>query len=244
MAPLEIITLSNTNCYLIETKDGYLLIDCGSILDKEAFLNNLEKLGLKLEKIRYLFLTHHHNDHCGLLPFLRAANRELTVILSKKCSDYLKTGSHFQHPAERYANPLLGIMIQTHLMLTRNHLESFEPYAVRETDIIIEHDHDHVNMLGEIGLKAKIFLTPGHTEDSISLVLDKAAFVGDAARNILNFTGTPYQPILVYNALESYNSWQKLCHSQLDVIYPAHGKPFPAVKIRNLLAKTAQIKLF
>lgn len=228
MVTFDVIRLAQTNCYLLEAKDGYLLIDCGSLSDKQAFLKSIRKRGIALTDIHYLFLTHHHADHCGLVAFLIAANPQMQVIMSHLCAGYLKTGKHFQHPNEHYANPALGRIVDTYSKFNRNLSNSFTPFYSRSEDIHIESDND--TLLPELGIQGKILLTPGHTEDSISMVTDKFAFVGDAARNTLNFTGTPYQPMLLYDLEVCYRSWDKLLAEGAKTILPAHGKPFQADK--------------
>lgn len=238
MHMFEIIALSQTNCYLLRAGEGYLLIDCGSASDQRIFLSHLKRLGLKVSNIHYLFLTHHHNDHCGLLPFLVKENTNMKVIMSKKCSEYLKTGTHCQHDQERYANPLLAFVLKKYFMF-QGYTENFVPYFLRETDIIIEHDldlnPDNEHNFPDIGVKARILQTPGHTEDSISLVIDQVAFVGDAARNLLNFTGAPYLPLILFDLSQCHQSWNKLIDSRVKMIYPAHGKKFRAEKLQKYM---------
>jgi len=229
MVPFDVIRLSQTDCYLLKAKDGYLLIDCGNSGDQQAFLKWLHQRGIALADIHYLLLTHHHTDHCGLMAFLIAANPQMRVIMSSVCAGYLKTGHHFQHPHEHYANPVLGLILKTFFKLNGNVTDCFTPYFCRPGDILIE--GDNATLLVELGLNGTILLTPGHTEDSISIVTDTLAFVGDAARNILNFTGTPYQPLLLYNLEVCYSSWNKLHAEGVKTIFPAHGKPFQLEKL-------------
>jgi len=35
--------------------------------DYPAYRKGLQKAGLKIEEVKYLFLTHHHDDHAGFL---------------------------------------------------------------------------------------------------------------------------------------------------------------------------------
>ncbi len=226
------ITLSQTNCYLLKANDGYLLIDCGNASDKQSFLSNLGKLGIALADISHLFLTHHHNDHSGLLHFMISANPKIQVIMSSKCAEYLKTGTHYKHRDEKYSNHALRLMLKIYSCLNRDWSENFVPYFTRGSDIILDQDNDYI--LSELGVDGRILLTPGHTDDSISIVTNKAAFVGDAARNMLNFTGTPYHPILLYDLAACYESWVKLINTGVSTIYPSHGKPFDSERLKIL----------
>ena len=74
--------------------------------------------------------------------------------------------------------------------------------------------------------------TPGHTEDSISVLLsDGSAIVGDVAMNFLNICHTRHSPIYIQDFEEMYGSWKKLIEHGAKTIYPAHGKPFSAEEL-------------
>lgn len=76
------------------------------------------------------------------------------------------------------------------------------------------------------GVDGHILHTPGHTEDSFSLVVGEDSFVGDAARNILGFLGAPCQPILVCDRAACLESWCRLLSLGVKRIHPGHGKSF------------------
>jgi hydroxyacylglutathione hydrolase len=96
---------------------------------------------------------------------------------------------------------------------------------LKEDDYIINGDDSEI--LTKIGIDGKILHTPGHTEDSISVLLsDGKAFVGDAAMNFMNICRIKHRPIFVQDIEEVYKSWEKLAEYGAKTIYPAHGKPF------------------
>ena len=225
----DLIQLSITNCYLIKGLNGFLLIDCGGRGDKKTFTKKLARLGLKASQIKYLVLTHHHNDHCGLLPFLMAENPDICVIMSELCSRYLQGGHNIRHPNERYANKFLELMMGLYLGVQKDS-DSFEPFYIRPQDIIIRNDDD--NFLLNMGFSGNILLTPGHTEDSLSVIVKDTAFVGDATRNFLSFTGAPYHPVIYYNESSYHESRQKIIKQGIRYVCPAHGKPFAVEKWR------------
>lgn len=230
MINYHLIKLSQTCCYILKLKEGYLLIDCGRSSDQQEFLNSIHKLEITLYDIRYLFLTHHHNDHCGLLPFLTAENPEIRVIMSHTCAEYLKTGRHFKAAQEHYANSRLRLLLTLYARFRQQLTDNFTPYFHRPVDILL--DGDKTPLPPELGIDGKFISTPGHTADSFSFVLDQLAFVGDAARHILNFTGTPYQPILLYDLNACYRSWSILLREGVETICPAHGQAFPVEKLK------------
>ena len=71
-----------TSVFLIHTKQGNVLVDCGtypSDVDK-YIIPSIEGLGLKLKDINYLILTHSHGDHTGGLSRLLDLNTMLQVV--------------------------------------------------------------------------------------------------------------------------------------------------------------------
>jgi len=95
---------------------------------------------------------------------------------------------------------------------------------------------DEPDLLQEIGIDGVIFHTPGHSQDSISIVLaDGSAFVGDAAMNFMRFFGTRYRPIYAEDYGKVYESWRKLIEHGASVIYTAHGAPFSADELKRYI---------
>jgi hydroxyacylglutathione hydrolase len=83
--------------------------------------------------------------------------------------------------------------------------------------------------LKDIGIDGKILYTPGHSRDSISVLLSNgSAFVGDVAMNFLRLTGIGHRPICIEDINTVYASWQRLIEQGAKAIYPSHGKPFSA----------------
>src|SRR5947209_1281451 len=65
--------LAPAAAYVVETSDGLVLIDAG--LDRDAGLlkREMATLGLDWRRVRAIFLTHVHGDHCGGAEHLRTA---------------------------------------------------------------------------------------------------------------------------------------------------------------------------
>ncbi|MFC1980163.1 MBL fold metallo-hydrolase RNA specificity domain-containing protein [Chloroflexota bacterium] len=58
------------SCYLLETSDARVLIDCGLYQERKYQYRNWRPFSFIPETIDAVFLTHAHLDHCGLLPKL------------------------------------------------------------------------------------------------------------------------------------------------------------------------------
>ena len=48
-------------------ESGYVLVDTGYVEGYADFLKRLEKTGVSPKDIKYVFLTHAHDDHAGFL---------------------------------------------------------------------------------------------------------------------------------------------------------------------------------
>ena len=73
--------------------------------------------------------------------------------------------------------------------------------------------------LDKLGLAGEIILTPGHSDDSVSLILDSgAAFTGDL----------PPESVAGYQGPAGLESWERIRAHGAHTIYPAHGpvRPF------------------
>ncbi len=58
------------SCYLLETPDARVLVDCGLYQERKYQVRNWRPFPFSPETIDAVFLTHAHLDHCGLLPKL------------------------------------------------------------------------------------------------------------------------------------------------------------------------------
>jgi len=86
--------------------------------------------------------------------------------------------------------------------------------------------------------ESPILLTPGHSTDSISVVLeDGDSYIGDAAAKFLRFAGTKYCIIYIEDLDQYYASWRQLIQSGATRLNPAHGKPFGIEKLAKYIGR-------
>ena len=71
------------NNYMIPYESGWLLIDTGYAGGFPRFKRLLDKSGIDEKDIRYVFLTHAHDDHAGFLNEILSAT-DAKVILHPK----------------------------------------------------------------------------------------------------------------------------------------------------------------
>ncbi|MBN1536492.1 MAG: MBL fold metallo-hydrolase [Anaerolineales bacterium] len=204
---------------------GYLLIDTSYPDYFMKFIKGIDRLGIDIKDIKWLLLTHHHDDHAGFAAELikKAGCR---VIAHRNAIEPLQLGESEDTivPVNRRVKFVFSLFTLTHQQF------KFPPVILGENDVIL--DGDNFDLLKQIGIDGKIIYTPGHSRDSISVILsDGMAFVGDVAMNFLRFTGIKHRPIYIEDINTVYDSWEKLIAQGAKMIYPAHGKPFPVSEL-------------
>jgi hydroxyacylglutathione hydrolase len=233
------LKLSVTNCYLLEIGNKYLLIDTGYQEDWGLFIERLKEVGVSLSEISHILLTHHHDDHCGLLNRVVENNPDIQIIMSYRAKDYLLAGKNHAD-CVGYVNERVNLLFSlVRLLDKRWKTHPFPPYQSRGKDILVKGE-TNLKAIG-IGLNGRIIETPGHSLDSISVVFDDGdCFVGDAAANFPQFLGTKYCVIIIEDLEAYYASWRKLISEGARQLFPAHGKPFPAEKLEQNIYKNSR----
>ncbi len=79
------------NNYLIKTGKGWIAVDTGYAGGLQRFLTGLQKNGIEPQEIKYIFLTHVHDDHAGYLEELMQATGA-TLVMDMLSPDRLLTG--------------------------------------------------------------------------------------------------------------------------------------------------------
>ncbi|MFC4541373.1 MBL fold metallo-hydrolase [Halosolutus amylolyticus] len=217
-----------TNCYLLEADRGYLLIDTGYEWEYRSFLAQLADAGVAVDEIEYLLLTHHHDDHVG---FANELLEGVTVIAHEAAEDLLQAGEN-DRSGGGLLNRRVYYLAKVRSWLTPEWDLTFPPVTLRDDDMLVDGDDDQ--LLRELGIDGTILETPGHTPDSISVLLDDGTlFCGDAAMSRPLWAGIKYHTIFITDVDQYYESWQKILGSGAKRVYPAHGDPFDVERLRE-----------
>ncbi|MBI4928060.1 MAG: MBL fold metallo-hydrolase [Anaerolineae bacterium] len=228
--------------YLVKIPDGYLLFDTGYDRDFSIFLAFLNQNEIKPSEIKYLFISHGHDDHAGYIGKIVEIQPDLKLIVHQKTADRLATGMNNKDNDGGLVNPLIYAAFRIKQTLDPSWTLSFPPYQVRDNDIILK--EDAVDLSDLLGINATVISTPGHTSDSYSLIIDdETILVGDAASYFANWAGTKHLTIFNENLDQVYSSWKKILSMGIKYIIPSHGKPFAAYKLRDNLHQYKQADL-
>lgn len=236
---VKVIPLEFTNVFLIPLEKGYMLIDNGYAKEYDRFLRGLKRHGVDVMDIRYVFITHHHDDHVGFLTTMTALNPSLRVIVHETGVPLLAAGENNTNNGGGIVNRAIYALFRLKMLITPSWDFSFPPYAVRKQDIILR--GEKTALPAEVGLSAFVLHTPGHSSDSISLIYkDRYLFCGDMASSFLLWAGAKYLTLFNENVGQAYASWEKALAMKVEFILPAHGKPFTAERLKENLYKYSQ----
>ena len=221
-----------TTSYLLEGANGFLQVDTGYAADYDAYRRFLEKRGIAPVDIRYLLLTHHHDDHAGYLNALSRDNPDIRIIAHERSRDLLRQGRNDTSNGGGLLNRRIYALFRLKQMLTPEWDLTFDPFELRDHDVVFE--GSSLRLPQDIGLDGVVLHTPGHTSDSIALLLDDGRlFCGDLAANFLNWAGAHHATLFNENMEELYASWKTVLDAGARRIYPAHGAPFDATVLRR-----------
>jgi glyoxylase-like metal-dependent hydrolase (beta-lactamase superfamily II) len=178
----------STNYWVISAGTTRLLVDLGWPGSMGMMRANLKRMDVPLQEIRYALATHYHIDHAGLGQELKQAGVPLLVLnVQVSAIPLMKT---WIKPQDNY------VEISLHDNVTITCAESR-------------------SLLERIGIPGEIIHTPGHSDDSVSLLLnDGSVFTGDLTHPAFIGVEDP----AVVNA-----SWQLLRERGATRVYPGHG---------------------
>jgi|SRR6056297_480715 len=235
---MKIINLGNilSNNYIIKMGGEYLLIDTGYPEQYDGFIKKLYKYNIHLEDISYILLTHAHDDHAGFLNKL-LNNSNAKVILNPKAVVRLKRG---QNSFKGGCSSYLALLFCKVMKLLGKGDHKFPTVDRLDRYIILNNSN---KLALEEKFNVSIINLPGHTSDSIGLLLeDGTLFCGDAAMN--GFPSLNKIIIWIEDIKEYKKSWKLILEISPKKIYPSHGKPFMKEELKKNINKIDNIKLY
>jgi len=184
---MKLLKYGNTNCFYIKGKNGSILVDTDWAGTLQLFYRKIKELDI--HSINYILITHYHPDHMGIVQdIIENMNAKLLVIDVQK--DYI-------HCSDKIFEKDKNI--------------DFKPINTEPVIILCDESR---KFLKELGIDGEIIHTPGHSEDSISIILDDGiAIVGDLY---------DLNSAKIFNDERINNSWNKILSHNISKIYYGH----------------------
>ena len=186
--PLTIVNAGyrSTNYWVVSAGTSRLLVDIGWPGTLGTMRAGLERLGVPLSEIRFALATHYHMDHAGLAEEIKREGVRLLVPDVQVAA--IPAMKRWMKPQDRYVE------------------------VTMKGSIVLSCEESR-QLLGGIGVAGEVVHTPGHSDDSVSLLLDD----GSA------FTGDLPPEAYAYDNPAAMESWRRLRALGARVVYPAHG---------------------
>jgi glyoxylase-like metal-dependent hydrolase (beta-lactamase superfamily II) len=201
------ILSARSNVFLLTNGHTNILIDtCAGFMWK-TLEKKLDRLGI--DQISLLILTHSHFDHAANAARIKEKYKA-QVIIHESEAKYLATGDNILPTG---TIPVTKFLVST----LAKKFRSVALYQPCDFDFTV----DDVFDLSNFGLDAYLMHTPGHTQGSISLVInDEIAIVGDTMFGIFRWT---VFPPFASDQDQLLNSWGRLLKTKCRIFIPSHG---------------------
>ncbi len=206
-----------SNSFVVNDNTLSILVDTGPEFMRNTLLRNLRVLDIK--NIHYLILTHSHFDHAANADIIRDLFGA-KVLIHKSEANYLRKGENVMIKGTKKFSGFLVSKFGKRLLETLK----FDPCPAD-----IEFETDGKLFIPET--KIKIIHTPGHTEGSISVIIDdEVALTGDA---MIGVSKNHIMPPFGNDINKIINSWGKLLETDCKWFLPSHG----SANARELVGK-------
>ena len=217
------IKLGYVKSFLIKG-DKAVIVDTGYPGNGESILDSLRENLINPSGISLIMITHGHIDHYGSADELRKLTGA-PVAMHRADAEYLKKGLHYiGMPTCLFARIFKSLFLKTDRILSK-------PFKV---DIDFEEDID----LKEFGINGRIIHTPGHTADSVSIILsDGTAIIGDLMMGGILRKRTPHLPLFANDLGQLGQSIEKIIQLSPNVILASHGGPFTKQAVEEFAEK-------
>ncbi len=210
---LHEINLGYVKAFLIEGKNGLILIDTGLPKSEKKIIAYINSIGKSVSDIKYILLTHSHIDHFGSAYALQKMSNA-HIGINEKGIPYVDGSKGLLFPVSSSKSVKNKLFVSFLKIMAKFSKPKFiKPDMKLKEGIFPE----------EMGINARIIETPGHTKDSISIYLidSKTVLVGDL------LFGTDKQlisPPFFEDYVSLINSIKKIKELAPDLICVSHGK--------------------
>ncbi len=207
--------MGSVNCYLVNTGEGFILIDTGASNARTRLDTDLKRSGCKPGNLKLILITHGDFDHIGNAVYLRNKYGS-KIAMHADDSGMLEHGDMFWN--RKKGGALLRKIVP--LLFRFSHADRCPP------DLTVGDGFD----LSEFGFQAVVVSIPGHSKGSIGILTGgnpaesqgRTLFCGD----LFNSTSEPGFSTIMDDPDGARASLEKLACLNINTIYPGHGGPF------------------
>lgn len=204
------IQFLNVSGFLVYNDSHVILVDTGHSHTSEKLLNSLASIRKEVTDIGLIILTHTHFDHAGGARMIREWSGGKLAVHKKEASNLARGFTPFP-PGTRWKGKIIsnfGSIVA----------RKMARYPSVNPDIIIEDEFS----LQDYGIPGMVYHTPGHTQGSLSVVLENgSALVGD---NVMGIAGKTHFPPFATDKDAVLKTWQRYIDWELLYLFPAHGR--------------------
>ncbi|WP_187292163.1 MBL fold metallo-hydrolase [Bacillus sp. 1NLA3E] len=230
--------LKSINFYLLKQDHSLTLIDAG--LNNEdcwnSLLSTLIRNGFRLEDMTEVLLTHHHNDHIGLVNKI-VENHQIPIYASPHSIPRLKRDQAFlemrvEFFAQLYKEMGCGETGETQVAFLRKAIQKNKDQAI-QTNII--------ELTNKKFLNFNVMQTPGHASDQLAFhdTANNWLFAGDLLIEHIS-SNALVEPDLhgkrIHSLIQHSNSLERCLSLNADLVFAGHGvlieNPNPLFKKR------------
>lgn len=204
--------------YLVVTPEGVTVIDAALSGHWRELLTELASIGLTVDDVKGVILTHGDSDHVGFAERLRR-DHGVPVFIHAGDAERAKGGPK---PATAKQSMKLGPLL------------GFAAYTLRKGGARTEWLTEVVEVQGgetlDLPGSPQIISMPGHSEGSIAVYVPiaDAIFVGDGltTRHVLTGTEGPQPAPFTDEPAQAIASLQAIVSTKAKWVLPGHGAPW------------------
>ena len=203
-----------------------VLVDTGVTGSSDHILAALAREGYVPRDLALIVLTHGHLDHTGCAREL-SERCDAPVAVHASEAPHVRAGTSAPVTGRSALGKLLAsVTLRSDEMAAPHHV-GFEP------DIVLRGGES----LEEWGVDATVLHTPGHTDGSISVLLDGGdVLVGDLLSRALLHRGTPAPGMFAVDSEAMDASIRRILGLTPSLTYASHSRPFPLSALRAAFA--------
>lgn len=211
--------------YLIRQGDAGLLIDCGT-----DFMP-ADLRGSPVRRVERLLLTHFHRDQSANARLWQKQGTEVAMPFVEK--KFIQEANLSRAAYDIYNN-------------YRSYYQTFSPLRDTPADLLA-HDYEVLNWRD---LSFEVVPLPGHTFGSVGYLFQLDGRRMLACGDLMSGPGqvNAYYPVQWgYMEFQGHahllESLKSVCHLEVDLILPGHGRPFPATEeaINSLIERLERV---